>query len=75
MTINSIVGRIHIRTGKAQGIWQKMGLVVMPTTTGIMASFCFLHSLACTLWTFVWTCGRKESNSTWYAFHTWHAKN
>jgi len=47
----------------------------MPTTTRIMTFLGFWRFFTGAPKTFVWTCGRKESNSAWYAFHTWHTRS
>jgi len=52
---------------------KKWVLVAMTATTRVV-TFCgfVMASLVWTLGTFVWSSSRKESNSAWYAFHTWH---
>jgi len=38
-----------------------------------VVTFCgFMLAFTWTLGAFIWTSGRKESNSAWYAFHTGH---
>jgi len=55
---------------------RKNGLVAMTATTRVFALCWFVvATLVWTLGTFVWTSGRKESDSAWYAFHTWHVCN
>jgi len=55
---------------------KKWVLVAMTATTRVM-TFCgfVMVSLTWALGTFVWSSSWKESNSAWYAFHTWHVCN
>jgi len=46
--------------------------MTVSTATGIV-TFTTLWFFSCTSRTFLWSHWRKETNSTWYAFHICHA--
>jgi len=44
----------------------------MSTAARVVIVLHFMRIFFHTSRTFLRTCWRKESNSTWYAFHAWH---